>query len=105
MSTFDDREKGFEAKFKHDQEFQFKATARRNRLLGLWTAEKLGLSGGEAEAYAKQVVESDFDEPGDEDVFRKVAGDLEGKGVSDKEIRREMERLLPVAAQQVANEG
>ncbi len=104
MTTFDDREKGYEAKFKHDQEFQFKATARRNRLLGLWAAEKLGLSGGDAEAYAKEVVIADFEEPGDEDVVRKVAGDLESKGVSADDIRREMGRLMSVAAEQVADE-
>ncbi len=102
MTTFNDREKGFEAKYKHDQETQFKVTARRNKLLGLWAAEKLGLSGDAAEAYAKEVVVSDFDEPGEEDVFRKVQGDLDGKGVSEKDIRYQMERLVAVAHEQVA---
>lgn len=105
MTTFEEREKGYEAKFKHDQEFQFKATARRNKLLGLWAAEKLGLSGGDADVYAKQVVIADFEEPGDEDVVRKVAGDLEGKGVTGEDVRREMERLMSVAAEQVASES
>jgi len=81
MSTFDEREKGFEAKYKHDQEIQFKVTARRNRLLGLWAAEQLGLSGAEADAYAKSVVVADFEKPGDEDVVGKVMADLSAKGV------------------------
>ena len=105
MTTFEEREKGYEAKFKQDQEFQFKATARRNKLLGLWAAEKLGLSGGDADAYAKEVVVADFEEPGDEDVVRKVAGDLEGRGVGAEAVRREMERLMAVAAEQVASES
>ena len=105
MTSFDEREKGYEAKFKHDQEFQFKATARRNKLLGFWAAEKLGLSGGGADAYAKEVVIADFEEPGDEDVVRKVAGDLEGKGVTAGDVRQEMERLMPIAAEQVASES
>lgn len=105
MTTFEEREKGYEAKFKHDQEFQFKATARRNKLLGLWAAEQLGLSGGDADAYAKEVVISDFEEPGDDDVLRKVAGDLEAKGVGADAVRREMERLMAVAADQVASES
>ena len=105
MTSFEEREKGYEAKFKHDQEFQFKATARRNKLLGLWAAEKLGLSGGDADAYAKEVVIADFEEPGDEDVVRKVAGDLDGKSVTAEDVRREMERLMSVAAEQVASES
>ncbi|MDE0334263.1 MAG: DUF1476 domain-containing protein [Defluviicoccus sp.] len=105
MTSFEEREKGYEAKFKHDQEFQFKATARRNKLLGLWAAEKLGLSGGDADAYAKEVVVADFEEPGDEDVVRKVAGDLEGKGVTAEDVRREIDRLMPIAAEQVASES
>ena len=105
MTSFEEREKGYEAKFKHDQEFQFKATARRNKLLGLWAAEKLGLSGGDADAYAKEVVIADFEEPGDEDVVRKVASDLDGKGVTAEDVRREMERLMSVAAEQVASES
>lgn len=105
MTSFEEREKGYEAKFKQDQEFQFKATARRNKLLGLWAAEKLGLSGGDADAYAKEVVVADFEEPGDEDVLRKVAEDLDGKGVSAAEIRGEMDRLMAIAAEQVASES
>ncbi len=105
MTAFQDREKGYEAKFKHDQEFQFKATARRNKLLGLWAAEKLGLSGNDAEAYAKEVVVADFEEPGEEDVVRKVAGDLEAKGVGAQDVRHEMARLMPIAAEQVASES
>ena len=105
MTSFEEREKGYEAKFKHDQEFQFKATARRNKLLGLWAAEKLGLSGGDADAYAKEVVIADFEEPGDEDVVRKVAGDLDGKGVTAEDVRGEMNRLMPIAAEQVASES
>ena len=104
MTTFDNREKGFEAKYKHDQETRFKVTARRNKLLGLWAAEKLGLSAEAAEAYAKEVVIADFDEPGEEDVFRKVRDDLDGKGVSEKDIRHQMERLIAVADEQVARE-
>lgn len=106
MASFDDRKKGFENKFAHDEELRFKATARRNKLLGLWAAEKLGLSGDDAEAYAKEVVKSDFEEPGDEDVFRKVRGDMDAKNVdvSDHQIRREMEQLLSVAMQQIAQE-
>ena len=95
MTTFEEREKGYEAKFKRDQEFQFKATARRNKLLGLWAAEKLGLSGGDADAYAKEVVIADFE----------VAGDLDGKGASADDVRREMDRLMAVAAKQVASES
>lgn len=103
MTTFDDRKKAAEAKFKHDQEFQFKVVARRNKLLGLWAAERMGIAGADAEAYAKQVVLADFDEPGDDDVVRKVLGDLTEKGIAadDREIRRHMERLLEEAKAQV----
>ncbi|HAM46197.1 MAG TPA: DUF1476 domain-containing protein [Alphaproteobacteria bacterium] len=107
MSTFDDREKSFENKFAHDQELEFKANARRNKLLGLWAAEKLGLSGDAAQAYAKEVIKSDFEEAGDDDVFRKLKGDFEAKGVdlSDHQIRREMDSLLAVARKQIQTEG
>src|SRR5688572_16534289 len=91
MTTFDEREKGFERKFAHDEELRFKATARRNRLFGLWAAEKLGLSGTEAADYAKAVVKADFAEPGDADVLRKVRGDIEAKGVAGAD---EVERVL-----------
>ncbi len=72
MTTFDKREEGFEKQFAHDEELRFKANARRNKLLGLWAAEKLGMAGAEADAYAKEVVMADFEEAGDDDVFRKV---------------------------------
>src|SRR5918911_909336 len=80
MTTFDKREEGFEKKFAHDEELRFKANARRNKLLGLWAAEKLGLSGAEADAYAKEVVAADFEEAGDKDVQNKVVKDLAAKG-------------------------
>ncbi len=104
---FKDREKGFEAKYQHDQETQFKITARRNKLLGLWAAGKIGLSGADAEAYAKEVVAADFDEPGDGDVVRKVLGDLTGKGVTIDEhgLRREMEKLGATAREQILAEA
>lgn len=107
MSTFDDREKGFENKFAHDQDLEFKANARRNKLLGLWAAEKMGMTGEDAEAYAKEVVKADFEEAGDEDVFRKVRGDFDAKRVdlSDHQLRREMDELLAKARQQIHDEG
>src|SRR5690554_8104062 len=103
MSSFDKRGEGFEKKFVHDEELQFKATARRNKLLGLWAAEKLGLSGEAAEQYAREVVRADFEEVGDEDVFRKIRKDFDDKGVdiSDHLIRREMEEQMAVARQQI----
>jgi len=82
MSMFDDREKGYEAKYKHDQETQFKITARRNKLLGLWVAAQLGKEGADADAYAKEVVASDFEKPGDDDVIVKVLKDLAAKGIN-----------------------
>jgi hypothetical protein len=104
MSTFDEREKGFEAKYKHDQETRFKVTARRNKLLGLWAAEQLGLSGAEAEAYAKTVVSADFEKPGDDDVLHKVLGDFKAKGVqmSEHALRRRLAELGDVAREQIA---
>ncbi len=103
MTTFDKRKEGFENKFAHDEELKFKATARRNRLLGLWAAEKLGKSGDDAEAYAREVVRSDMQEAGDEDVFRKVRADFDAASVeqSDHQIRRTMEELLIEAATQI----
>ena len=103
MSGFDKRQEAFENKFAHDEELRFKATARRNKMLGNWAAEKLGLAGTEAEAYAKAVVLADFDEPGEEDVFRKVRADFDAKGivVSDEEIRQAMIELLVAAAEEV----
>ena len=104
---FDDRKKAYEEKFAHDEELRFKAEARRNKLLGLWVAELLGLSGAEAEAYAKEVVMADLQEPGSEDVFRKVRADLDAKGVniSDHRIRHRMEELLVEAMEQIKNEA
>ena len=99
MTTFDDREKAFEAKFALDQEQEFKAIARRNKLLGLWAAEKMGLSAESAEQYATAVVRADFEQPGDDDVFRKVAGDLKASGlsVSDGEVLSKMDELASMA--------
>ena len=103
MTTFDKRKDGFESKFAHDAELRFKATARRNKLLGLWAAEKLGKSGEEAEAYAREVVRSDMEEAGDHDVFRKVRADFDAAGVqqSDHQIRRTMDELMAQAVDQV----
>ncbi|NBN63587.1 DUF1476 family protein [Microvirga tunisiensis] len=103
MSTFDDRQQGFEGKFAHDEELRFKATARRNKLLGLWAAERLGLSGEQAEAYAKEVVRADFEEAGDEDVFRKIRADFDNGSVdqSDHQIRRTMDELMHTAIDQI----
>lgn len=107
MTTFDKREEGFEKKFAHDEELRFKAMARRNKLLGLWAAEKLGLSGAEADAYAKEVVMSDFEEAGDHDVFKKLRKDFDAKGVaqSDHQIRRTMDELLAKAVAEVKAAG
>ncbi len=107
MAQFDDREKAQEAKFARDGELRFKAEARRNKLLGLWAAEQMGLSGDQAKEYAGEVVASDFEEAGDEDVFRKVSGDLKAKGasVSEDMIRKKMSELTAVARDQVLNEG
>ena len=101
MSTFDKREEGFEKKFALDEEQKFKAEARRNKLLGLWAAEKLGKTGDAAAAYAKEVVASDFEEAGDGDVLRKVTKDLAEKGVSELEIRKKMDELVATAAMQI----
>ena len=97
MTTFDKREEGFEKQFAHDEELRFKATARRNKLLGLWAAGKLGLAGDEAEAYAKEVVVAELEQGGD--VFRKIRKDFDAKGVSesDHQIRRTMDELLTKA--------
>ncbi|MES0810822.1 MULTISPECIES: DUF1476 domain-containing protein [unclassified Roseibium] len=107
MSTFDKREQGFENKFAHDEELRFKATARRNKLLGLWAAEHLGFEGDKAEEYAKEVVRADFEEPGDEDVFRKIREDFDANNVdqSDHQIRRTMDELMHTAIEQLQNEG
>ncbi len=106
MTTFDDREKAFESKFAHDQEMQFRAEARRNKLLGLWAAEKFGLSGADAEAYAKSVIMADFEEAGDEDVYRKVSSDFAERGVAVEEavLRAKMKELMATAKEQIMNE-
>lgn len=101
MSSFDKREEGFEKKFAIDEEQRFKAEARRNKLLGLWAAEKLGKSGDDAAAYAKDVVAADFEEAGDADVLRKVTADLAGKGISEADVRKKMDELLATAIAQV----
>lgn len=103
MTTFDEREHAFENKFAHDEEMKFKAAARANKLLGLWAAELLGKTGDEAEAYAAEVVKSDFEEAGHEDVFRKVSGDL-GDKADEATIRAQMAELAIVAKEQIMNE-
>jgi hypothetical protein len=104
MSGFDKRREGYESKFAHDEDLRFRATARRDKLLGLWAAEKLGLSGPAAEDYAKEVVKAEFEEPGDHDVFRKIRRDFDAKSIaiSDHQIRREMDDLMKVAVDQIA---
>jgi hypothetical protein len=103
MTTFDKREEGFEKKFAHDEELRFKASARRNKLLGLWAAEKMGLSGPAADTYAKEVVVADFEEAGDDDVLRKVSKDFKAKDVSqsDQQIRQTMDALMAEAVAQI----
>ncbi|WP_299651482.1 DUF1476 domain-containing protein [uncultured Jannaschia sp.] len=103
MASIDDRKKGFENKYAHDAELQFKVEARRNRLLGEWAAELLGKEGEEKTAYAREVVKSDFEEAGDDDVMRKVSGDL-GEKVPAAEIRAKMDMLMEQAKQQVMQE-
>ena len=106
MTTMNDREKAFENKYAHDAEMQFKAEARRNKLLGLWAADKMGMSGEAAEDYAKAVVVADLEEAGDEDVFRKVMGDFQAKAieVSETDLRAKMQELLAQAKHQVMTE-
>ncbi len=103
MAGMKDREEGFEKKFAHDAELRFKAEARRNKLLGLWAAEILGKSGDDADAYAKEVVIADFEEAGDEDVFRKVRGDLDA-ATSDDQIREAMSALMAKAIEQIQSD-
>ena len=105
MSQFDDREKAFESKYSHDQEKEFKVVARRNKLLGLWVAEKLGKTGDAAESYAKEVVTADFEEVGHEDVVRKVMDDLKAADVdlSEHLVRGEMDKLLSTAREQISS--
>lgn len=107
MTTFDKREEAFESKFAHDEELQFKATARRNKLLGLWAAEKMGLTGDKAADYAKTVVAADLAEAGDADVIAKVMADLAAAGVaqSEHQIRRTLDELMPAAIEQIKSQG
>ena len=103
MSTFDDREHQFEAAYTHDQELQFKVHARRNRLLGEWAADRMQLTGDARAAYAKEVVSSDFEKPGDDDVLQKVLADLNAKGVTvdARDVRIKMDELLMTAKKQI----
>jgi hypothetical protein len=103
MSAFDDRENAFESKFAHDAEMQFKAEARRNKLLGLWAAGLMGKTGDAADAYAKDVIKADFEEAGDDDVLRKVAGDL-GDKADEATIRAQMTALMAEAKAQLMDE-
>lgn len=107
MTTFDKRKDAFENKFAHDEQLRFKAEARRNRLLGEWAAGLLGKTGDEAKEYAKSVVAADFEEAGDEDVFRKVRGDFDAAGVeqSDHQLRRTMDELMGTAVEQIEKEA
>jgi hypothetical protein len=106
-STLDDRGKGYESKFAQDQQLKFKATARRNKLLGLWAAKKMGMDADEAQIYAMAIVKADLEEPGHEDVFRKIREDFDAKGVkkSDHQIRRAMDELLNEAITQIEAEA
>ena len=103
MSSFSDRENAFENKYAHDAEMQFKAEARRNKLLGLWAADLMGKSGDDAAEYAKEVVKADFEEAGDEDVYRKVAGDL-GDKADEATIRSQMKALMVQAKAEIFDE-
>ena len=104
--SFEKREKGFEAKWAHDEALRFKVYARRNKLLGLWAAAEMGVTGPAADAFAKEVIAADFERAGDEDVFEKVRRDFDARGVavSDHLIRRKMEELLEVAKHQIETE-
>ncbi len=106
MTTFDQREKAFEKKFEHDQELQFKANARRNKMLGLWAAGLMGKTGADAEAYAKEVVVADMEKPGHHDVVEKLMKDLAaaGKPTEDHTIRKQSERLMVEAKEQIMKE-
>jgi hypothetical protein len=106
MTTFDKREEGFEKKFAHDEELKFKATARRNKLIGMWAAEKMGLSGAQADAYANEVVMADL-EAGAHDVFKKIRADFDGKkmAVSDQDIHRAMDEMMIQAIAQIKASG
>ena len=107
MSGFDKRKEGFESRFAHNENLEFKAAARRNKMLGLWLAKLMNMSAQEAEAYAKQVIISDFEEAGDEDVFRKLRADADEAGLtlSDHQIRSKMAQFMEQAREQVKSEG
>ena len=107
MSTFDDRERGQEKKFQLDQDKLFRATMRRNKLLGMWAADLLGLAGTDAEEYAKTVVMADLEEPGDDDVIRKVLADFDSKGVAKtkSDIADQLVELMPIAVEQIQTEA
>jgi hypothetical protein len=107
MTNFEDREKGYERKFAHDEELKFRATARRNKLLGLWAAQEMGITGDEAQTYARDVVKADLEIPGDDDVFRKIRRDFDAKGIaqSDHQIRRKMADLMGEAVGQIETEA
>ena len=107
MTSFDDREASFENKFKHDKELEFKATARRNKLLGLWAANLLGIHGAEAETYAKAVVKADLEQPGDQDVVDKLLRDFKERGIdmSEHRLRKQMTELMTAAVSQVKAEA
>jgi len=106
MSSMDERSEAYENKFAHDEELRFKAEARRNKMLGLWAADLLGKKGEEAEEYAKEVILADFQEAGDQDVFRKIRGDFDAAGVeqSDHQIRRTMDEMMQQAMEQIISE-
>lgn len=107
MAGMDDRKDAFEKKFAHDEELLFKASARRNKMVGLWAAELMGKSGADAEAYAKSVVMADFEEAGDDDVLRKIKADLAAGGIeqSDHQVRRTMDELMAKAVEEIKAKG
>ena len=107
MTTFDEREKAFERKFAHDQDLRFRATARRNKLFGLWAAEKLGLSDAEAGEYAKSVIRADFQKPGDDDVLRKVKDDFDAKGIDQSydQLQSTLTEMMAESLRQIESEG
>ena len=107
MASFEERGDAFEKKYAHDEALKFKAEARRNKLLGLWAADKIGFTGEKADEYAKEVIRADLEEPGDEDVFRKIRQDFDKHNVdqSDHQIRRTMEEKLEEAIQQIQQES
>ncbi len=107
MSTFDDREQSFENKFSHDKELQFRVNARRNKLLGLWAAQLLGIHGSDAEAYAKTVIAADLEKPGDSDVVEKLLKDFKAHSVemSEHRLRKHMDEFLLIARQQIMSES